>query len=172
MRKTLIVLIGLFIVFLVSCGTNNEKSEIINDDESDLSSGQVNKDNELKSDEDVDNNGNNGENEKRRKTEIGIYNGQQDPHTIEIETAEGPTAFQLTEEAKLDVEKLTEGDEVIYTYYKDGEQLIIELIEEYWFHREHHGDEHHFDHMNEERYRNENYQFEQRHHNSDNHHRK
>lgn len=66
--------------------------------------------------------------EKQKITEAGIYNGQADPHTIEIETAEGPTAFQLTMEARKDVDNLTEGDEVTFTYYKDGEQLVIESI--------------------------------------------
>jgi len=79
------------------------------------------------------------------KTDIGIYNGQVDPHTIEIETAEGPTAFQLSDSARDEVEKLTEYDEVIYTYYKKDEQLIIEMIEEYWYHREHHRDDDHME---------------------------
>lgn len=62
--------------------------------------------------------------------ETGIYNGQQDPHTIEIETKEGPQAFQLSEQARTEVEHLTEGKEVTFTYYKEGPQLIIETIEQ------------------------------------------
>lgn len=61
-------------------------------------------------------------------TETGIYNGQADPHTIEIETENGPTAFQLTMDARDDIEQLTVGEEVTYTYLKDGEQLVIESI--------------------------------------------
>ncbi|WP_368653278.1 hypothetical protein AB4Y30_16525 [Ornithinibacillus sp. 4-3] len=61
-------------------------------------------------------------------TETGIYNGQQDPHTIEIETAEGPTAFQLTMEARDNVEQLVVGEEVIYEYKDNGTQLVIEKI--------------------------------------------
>lgn len=62
--------------------------------------------------------------------ETGIYNGQQDPHTIEIETADGPTAFQLSLEAREQVEQLQEGKKVSYTYRVEGPQLIIESIKQ------------------------------------------
>jgi len=70
-------------------------------------------------------------------TAIGVYNGQVDPHTIEIETDDGPTAFQLTTEARNDVENLTVGEEVTYTYFVNGEQLIIESIDHTWRDRHH-----------------------------------
>lgn len=97
----------------------------------------------------------------KRVEEIGIYNGQADPHTIEIETAEGPTAFQLSDEAREYVEELETEDEVIYTYYEKDEQKVIEFIEEYWYHRRHHNDEdierhhrnHHMDNHHENRHR-------------------
>lgn len=60
----------------------------------------------------------------------GIYNGQQDPHTIEIETDDGPTAFQLTMEAREQVEPLQVGKKVTYTYEQEGEQLIIDTIKQ------------------------------------------
>lgn len=63
-------------------------------------------------------------------TATGIYNGQADPHTIEIETDEGPRAFQLTMEARDDVEGLVEGKRVTYMYREDGEQLVIESIKQ------------------------------------------
>lgn len=69
------------------------------------------------------------ENEEESITETGIYIGQADPHTIEIETEEGPTAFQLTMEARDDIEQLTAGHEVTYTYHDNGVQLVIETIE-------------------------------------------
>src|SRR5699024_7426375 len=59
------------------------------------------------------------ENESDAITETGFFNGQADPHTIEIETEEGPTAFQLTMEARDEVDALNPGDEVTYTYYED-----------------------------------------------------
>src|SRR5699024_6291008 len=62
-------------------------------------------------------------------TETGIYNGQADPHTIEIETAEGPIAFQLTIEARDDIEALIEGKEVTYHYTEDGLTRTIQSIE-------------------------------------------
>ncbi len=62
--------------------------------------------------------------------DTGIYNGQQDPHTIEIETADGPTAFQLTMEAREQVEPLQVGKKVTYTYEEKGEQLIIDTIKQ------------------------------------------
>lgn len=118
----------------------------------------------------------------KRVEEIGIYNGQADPHTIEIETAEGPTAFQLSDEAREYVEELETEDEVIYTYYEKDEQKVIEFIEEYWYHRRHHNDEdierhhrnHHMDnhHENrhrhhEERYKERREHHHERHHNND-----
>ena len=71
--------------------------------------------------------------ENEEKTVIqstGTYIGQADPHTIEIETNEGPTAFQLSNEARQDVEQLTEGSHVTFTYYEEGEQRIIDSIEQ------------------------------------------
>lgn len=62
-------------------------------------------------------------------TKTGIYNGQADPHTIEIETEEGPLAFQLTMEARDDIDALTEGGEVTYTYTEDGDRRTIESIQ-------------------------------------------
>lgn len=62
-------------------------------------------------------------------TETGIYNGQADVHTIEIETEDGPVAFQLSLGARDDVEELTEEEEVTYTYWEDGDERVIESIE-------------------------------------------
>lgn len=59
----------------------------------------------------------------------GLFNGQADPHTIEVETDEGPVAYQLTMEARDLVADLEPGDKVKYTYYKDGEMLVIKYIE-------------------------------------------
>src|SRR5699024_10139936 len=58
----------------------------------------------------------------------GTFVGQADPHTIEIETdevEEGWAAYQLTMDARDLVTDLEPGDEVTYTYYKDGEMLVI-----------------------------------------------
>lgn len=70
-----------------------------------------------------------GIDEMERVTAKGIYNGQADPHTIEVETKDGPTAYQLTLEARDDIEDLIEGQEVTYVYYDNGLQLVIESIE-------------------------------------------
>ncbi|PWA12822.1 hypothetical protein DCC39_04035 [Pueribacillus theae] len=72
----------------------------------------------------------NNEKEQKKIEETGIYNGQQDPHTIEIETKEGPQAFQLSDQARTEVEQLKEGKEVTFIYYKEGPQLIIETIKQ------------------------------------------
>lgn len=69
------------------------------------------------------------EQEQKYRTMTGIYVGQADPHTIEVETDEGPVAYQLSDDARLQVEVLSAGDEVIYEYYERGEQLVIETIE-------------------------------------------
>lgn len=62
--------------------------------------------------------------------ETGVYNGQQDPHTIEIETEDGPTAFQLSDDVKKQVESLEIGKKVSFTYRVEGPQLIIENIKQ------------------------------------------
>lgn len=62
--------------------------------------------------------------------ETGIYNGQQDSHTIEIETNDGPTAFQLSDNAKKQIASLQIGKKVTFTYRADGPQFIIESIEQ------------------------------------------
>ncbi len=70
-----------------------------------------------------------GDADLERLTASGIYNGQADPHTIEIETEEGPRAYQLTLEARDDIGDLIEGKKVTYIYYDNGLQLVIESIE-------------------------------------------
>src|SRR5699024_550311 len=72
-----------------------------------------------------------GDADLERLTASGIYNGQADPHTIEIETEEGPRAYQLTLEARDDIGDLIEGKKVTYIYYDNGLQLVIEWIELY-----------------------------------------
>lgn len=67
-------------------------------------------------------------NEQAEETKTGTFNGQVDPHTVEIETSDGAQAFQLSEKAQEQVQNITEKDSVTFTYYKKGEQLIIESI--------------------------------------------
>lgn len=67
--------------------------------------------------------------EKQLIEATGIYNGQADPHTIEIETDDGPQAFQLSMKARSEVDKLTVGKSVSFTYYEKGPQLVIESIQ-------------------------------------------
>ena len=62
-------------------------------------------------------------------TGTGMYVGQADPHTIEIETSDGPVAFQLTDSARSDVDALSPGQQVTYQYEDNGEQLVIHNIE-------------------------------------------
>lgn len=139
MRKYIVTPIVLVLLLLVACsdGENNNEPTDPNDNQ------QINN-NEIEND--VNNEGNNEENnneiedgtnennndqaeEEDKITETGIYNGQADPHTIEIETDDGPLAFQLTMEARDDIDALTEGNEVIYTYEEDGDQRTIDSIQ-------------------------------------------
>src|SRR5690625_2320392 len=138
MRKKYTILIFTFVLILglAACGSSKDDNENI-DETPEGESEQKPEENDTEKDE--------ATSEEDLKTDIGIYNGQVDPHTIEIETAEGPTAFQLSDTARKDVEKLNDYDEVIYTYYQKDEQLIIEMIEEYWYHREHHRDDNHME---------------------------
>lgn len=139
MRNIYISLVFAFVLLLgiTACGASNDDSEGRNE--------MSEIENDIGDSESNDGGKSEATTEDELKTDIGIYNGQADPHTIEIETAEGPTAFQLSDAARKDVEKLTDYDEVIYTYYKKDEQLIIEMIEEYWYHREHHQDDDHME---------------------------
>ena len=64
-------------------------------------------------------------------TGSGVLVGQMDPHTIEIMIDGIPTAFQLTEEAQLQLPLLKDGETISFTYTKqviegDLEQKTIE----------------------------------------------
>lgn len=133
----------LSILFVAACGTNNDNTgdhtgtdqnenaigdenvveDSIVDDNANNDQGNVENDRN-----DANNNEGNSEATTDLITETGIYNGQADPHTIEIETAEGPLAFQLTMEARDDIEALIEGEEVTYKYTEDGDTRTIESI--------------------------------------------
>jgi len=133
MRKYMLLLGAMLIVLvLTACGTNNGNSG--DNPIPDQNEDPVVENNE--SDENlIENEPNDGTNEESTNseedliTETGIYNGQADPHTIEIETADGPLAFQLTMEARDDIDALTEGGEVTYTYTEDGDTRTIESIQ-------------------------------------------
>ncbi|TLS37897.1 hypothetical protein [Pseudalkalibacillus caeni] len=58
----------------------------------------------------------------------GTYIGQVDPHTVEIETAEGNERFQLSDEARTMVEDLNENDNVSFTYEEQEEVKTISSI--------------------------------------------
>lgn len=60
--------------------------------------------------------------------EEGTFNGQADPHTVEIETEEGIFAFQLSMDARELVETIEAGSQVEFTYTEDGDQRTIEDI--------------------------------------------
>lgn len=137
MKKYMFVLVSMFIILiLAACGTNTNNPEQNNDSPIDENIG----DNENSNIEDpandeelVDNDENESNNESENEdheliTETGIYTGQADPHTIEIDTADGPLAFQLTIEARDDIEALVEGEEVTYEYTEDGDTRTIESI--------------------------------------------
>lgn len=61
--------------------------------------------------------------------ETGKYVGQADPHTVEIETATGPQAFQLNDTSKAEIEKLQDGDVVNIQYMKnnDGQLVLLSI---------------------------------------------
>lgn len=138
-RFILLILVSILLV-LTACGTANDHNEenAATNNEAGNEVGNEKKDEteneeeaeEKSEDQSEDASENVAEpNEKKLLTETGIYNGQADPHTIEIETADGPQAFQLSIEARDDIEHLTEGKQVTYSYYEDGEQHVIETIE-------------------------------------------
>lgn len=124
--KTRLFIIALFSTFMVltACGTSTNDDDVIENED------EVEQDIEESTGSDADNEVDDDETkaEKMKMNDTGTYVGQADPHTIEIETSDGPTAFQLTMEARDLVEVLNPGDEVTYTFYKDGEQLVIESI--------------------------------------------
>lgn|GEM_PF-3506570 len=146
MRKRL-MLIAFFTILtvLAACGTdahdegeadkaNNQENEVEEPSHEDsVDEGQIDDTAETPhDDEEVEySNKENSDSDQSSDAEIvatGIFNGQADPHTVEIETDDGPTAFQLTIEARDLVEDIEVGDEVSYTCYEDGEQLVIESI--------------------------------------------
>lgn len=68
--------------------------------------------------------------EKQIITDLGIYVGQADQNTIEIETNEGPKAFRLTEQMKDQIKELEPNDKVRFEYYiNQHQQNILKKIE-------------------------------------------
>lgn len=153
---TFIVLISLF--FFVACGSSEdiEREEPVESEDPKVIEEESTKDNENEgasdeaedqeeqndSTEDETNQSGTGseiqdetnrhEEQQESDTEMiktGLFNGQADPHTIEVETDDGPVAYQLTMEARDLVSDLEPGDSVKYTYYKDDEMLVIKYIE-------------------------------------------
>ncbi|MFB5681162.1 hypothetical protein ACE3NQ_09590 [Paenibacillus terreus] len=67
-------------------------------------------------------------------TGTGVYNGQADPHTVEIEVDGEPTAYQLGEGVDAEVAQLNEGDAVSFEYTEEpiegdtAKQLTITKI--------------------------------------------
>lgn len=61
--------------------------------------------------------------------ETGVYIGQADPHTVEIETANGAQSYQLSEAVMEDIVELKKDDEVTFQYVKNEfGQLVIKSI--------------------------------------------
>jgi len=61
----------------------------------------------------------------------GSYNGQMDPHTIEIQTADGPNAFQLEEGLEEALDDLELDESVIFEYYEktvEGDDTVKQLV--------------------------------------------
>jgi len=61
----------------------------------------------------------------------GSYNGQMDPHTIEIQTADGPNAFQLEEGVAETLDDLELDESIIFEYYEktvDGDNAVKQLV--------------------------------------------
>lgn len=122
----------LIVLVLTACGTNNGNSgdnPITDQNEDPVVENNENDENLIENEPNDGTNEESTNSEEDLITETGIYNGQADPHTIEIETADGPLAFQLTMEARDDIDALTEGGEVTYTYTEDGDTRTIESIQ-------------------------------------------
>jgi len=127
------------ILILVACGANNgnnsddpvtnsNEDPIVEDNQHDEEQIE-NEENQLNHEPNNESNNDPENSDDNLITETGIYNGQADPHTIEIETEEGPLAFQLTMDARDDIDALTEGGEVTYTYTEDGDTRTIESVQ-------------------------------------------
>lgn len=130
----MIVALLLLCSVLMACGsaTNNENDHNNKNEANKTSETNDQTANDDEVNEEEGSNENHGDDQAEPEedliTKTGTYNGQADPHTIEVETDEGPTAFQLSDKAREDVEGLNPGVEVTYTYYEKGEQRIITSI--------------------------------------------
>lgn len=144
LKLRLSILALLTAVVLAACGTSNTENEETNEVEEEQDETVVDEEettdeagnDQVESDDmegdttDEDTSGNDqADPTSEYITETGVYNGQADPHTIEIETAEGPVAFQLSMEARDLIEGLEPGDEVKYEYAEDGDNREIQTIE-------------------------------------------
>lgn len=131
MRKTAFFILSLMLIVMAACveGENNEADNLTNND------GQGAEDLPATTDENEEN----AETDEagnvvtdpalEYRTKTGTFVGMADPHTVEIETEDGPVAYQIVVELRDKVESLEAGDQVSYTYYAKGEQLIIESID-------------------------------------------
>src|SRR5690625_3480945 len=97
MRKQVMFMVFLSILLMLSaCGTSNSLhgESFLTGSNADpgISDSGENDGTQIDSDN-LEETGNVKDKEKELMTATGIYNGQADPHTIEIETDEGPLAF-------------------------------------------------------------------------------
>jgi hypothetical protein len=120
----------LFVLLIIaSCGTEQESQQ----EQPEVSNGESEETVETNDTEKQTTDGNAEEattNALPVVTETGIYNGQMDPHTIQIESESGINAYQLSENSLQQIELLEEEDYVTFTYIEnENNQLVLQTIE-------------------------------------------
>ncbi|MGP4078993.1 hypothetical protein ACTWQL_03695 [Pseudalkalibacillus sp. R45] len=139
MKKLLMVFMSLLLVIGVA-GCQSDSDENTADEPGTSDEGQTEKDTDEKSEDEKsqDTNSNDesadedsSKDEKAEEdmiTVIGSYNGQADSHTIEVETTDGPQAFQITEEVAAEIQDYKVGDKIVFKYKEiNGQKVIMSL---------------------------------------------
>ncbi|MCF6410105.1 hypothetical protein [Pseudalkalibacillus salsuginis] len=118
---------ALFLVIglLAGCGTAEDEQSNENDTEQ---SGTTDDSSSSDPDSTSESEGTGDEQEAVEQTGEGTYNGLADNHTVEIMLEDGPQAFQITEEVKVQVDELEPDTEVQFNYIdKDGTLTITDI---------------------------------------------
>ncbi|MBO8172056.1 MAG: hypothetical protein H0Z33_09200 [Bacillaceae bacterium] len=126
-KKTLRLLVVPFLILaLAACGADDTTNDPAPEDQE---QGQVDEE----TDENTEGNEETAGSEEGETEALqvsGTYVGLADNHTIEIETEEGPVAFQVPDELKADLEELQENDQVTVTYQEnENGQKVLSQIE-------------------------------------------
>ncbi len=130
MKKTLIwfFIVLMAVSLIAGCAVDNEEPQ--GENGNNVNEGNENEGNGNEGNENEGNENNEtGEGEEQEISKTGVYMGQIDNSSIEIEVDGESMAFRLTEETRGVIEELNENDQVDVTYYSNehGQNILVTL---------------------------------------------